>query len=135
MQIFFQKTNLQQKAFTLLEVIFVVIILGIVGSIGSSIIAQVYESYIGQKAVHNASLKTELAINQLSNRLTYRIRNSLLARVPDTNGTAPTSALPLSEVPSTNITHKALEWIGYDNDGFSAQNHLCRCACCWSRVF
>ena len=110
-----------KKAFTLLEVIFVTVILGIVASIGSSIIVQVYESYIMQRSVHNASLKTELAINQLSNRLTYRISKSLLARVPDSNGTAPADALALSEVPTANTTHTALEWIGYDNDGFSAQ--------------
>lgn len=116
------KNRQNKKAFTLLEIIFVIIILGIVASVGSSVIVQVYESYFTQRSIHNASLKTELAIDQLANRLTYRVRRSLLARVPERTGVAPNAALALSEIDANNTTHTALEWIGYDNDGFSAQN-------------
>ena len=115
------KNIYQKKAFTLLEVIMVTVILGIVASIGSSVIVQVYESYFMQRSIHNASLKSELAINQLANRLTYRIGGSLLARKPDSKGVASTNALPLSEILPSNTTHTALEWIGYDNDGFTTQ--------------
>lgn len=110
-----------KKAFTLLEVIFVIIILGIVSSIGSSIIVQVYESYIIQRAVHNASLKSELAINQIANRLLYRVDKSMLARKPLSTGfVLDTDVYPVSDVPLTNVNdYTALEWIGYENDGFS----------------
>ena len=114
-----------KKAFTLLELIFVIVILGIVSSIGSSIIAQVFDSYITQRSVHDASLKTELAINQLTNRLTYRMNNSLIARKPGTvghvNGTDYFSArnVPLDK----RTTFSALEWIGYDSDSFEAQTN------------
>lgn len=112
----------QKKGFTLLELTVVIVILGIVASIGSSVIAQVYESYIVQRSVHNASIKTELAINQLANRLTYRMNRSVLARVPGATGLAPSDATPLSGISLANAqTHTALEWIGYENDGFSAQ--------------
>jgi len=107
----------QQKAFTLLELILVVIILGIVASISSSVIVQVYESYIVQKATHNAALKTELAINQLANRLTYRIDKSLIARNPANNFFVAAKDVTLAE----SNSHTILEWIGYDNDGFSTQ--------------
>ena len=109
-----------KKAFTLLELIFVIVILGIVSSIGSSVIVQVYESYIIQKATHNASIKTELAINQLANRLASRINRSLVAREPNTN-----NILTLQQITTTTLNrddYTALEWIGYDNDGFSATN-------------
>lgn len=109
-----------KKAFTLLEVILVIVILGIVASIGSSVIVQVYESYIVQKATHNASLKTELAINQLANRLTYRINRSLVAREPGTD-----NILTLQQITTTTLNkddYTALEWISYDNDGFSTAN-------------
>ena len=109
-----------KRGFTLLEVIFVIVILGIVASIGSSVIVQVYESYIVQKATHNASIKTELAINQLANRLAYRINRSLVARKP-----ASDSILTLQQITTTTANkddYTALEWIGYDNDGFSATN-------------
>lgn len=110
-----------KKAFTLLEVIFVIIILGIVSSIGSSIIVQVYESYIIQKAVHNASLKSELAINQIGNRLLYRIDKSMLARKPLSTGIVlDTDVYPVSSVPLAKVNdYTALEWIGYENDGLT----------------
>lgn len=110
-----------RKAFSLLELIFVIVILGIVSSIGATIIAQVYESYIIQKAVHNASLKTELTINQLANRLTYRIHKSMLARKPGSTGIVlDNDVYPVSYVPRTKLDdYSALEWIAYENDGFS----------------
>lgn len=112
-----------RQAFTMLELVFVIIILGIVASIGSSVIVQVYESYIMQKVIHNANIKTELAINQLANRLAYRIDMSMLARKPGTTGyTTPTDVYPIQNVPLANINNMSLEWIGYDNDSFSATN-------------
>ena len=55
-----------KSAFSMIEVVFVIVVLGIVASIGSQIIVQVYESYIMQRAMHRTSIKTELAITQLS---------------------------------------------------------------------
>lgn len=111
-----------QKAFTLLEVVMVMVILGIVASISSSAIVNVYGSYISQRAVHDASLKTELAINQLANRLAYRMDRTLLARRPGNTGTvAGTDFFPARSVPvAQRDTFNALEWISYDNDTFDA---------------
>ena len=108
------KTN---TAFTMLEVVMVIVILGIVASIGSSIIANIYEHYLLQRASHSASLKTELAAQQIANLLSYRIPGTTVARDPNdlTDNllvTDPTSA--------SDDTHTQLEWIAADNDGFSA---------------
>lgn len=105
-----------RKAFSLLEVIFVIVILGIVASIGSTIIAQLYENYIMQRATHRVSLKTELAINQIVNRLSYRIGGTLIARNPTTQ-----TFLDVEDTlfGATNRNNIVLEWIGYDNDSFS----------------
>ena len=110
------------KAFTLLEVIFVIVILGVVASIGSSVIVQTFESYIMQRSVHDASIKTELAINQLANRLTYRMDLSLLARKPGQTGTVEgTDFYPARNVPlDKREKFTALEWISYDSDSFEA---------------
>ena len=118
-----------KKAFSLIEVIFVLVILGIVASISSQIIAQVYENYIMQRAVYNVSTKTELVANQIVNRLTYRIQNStisknhaqFLANQGSANGWAVenTDWLPLKDVP-TGSNYTTIEWIGYDNDSFDA---------------
>jgi len=105
-----------RKAFSLLEVIFVIVILGIVASIGSTIIAQLYENYIIQRATHRVSLKTELAINQIVNRLSYRIGGTLIARNPTTQ-----TFMDIEDTlfGATNRNNIVLEWIGYDNDSFA----------------
>lgn len=109
-----------KPAFTMLELVMVIVILGIVSSIGASVIAKVYESYIVQRAVHRASIKTELAINQLANRLSYRIDRSVLAR--DLNGANPIALSDISTGTPNLGDYRILEWIGYENDGFVAQN-------------
>ena len=113
-----RRTVPTQSAFTLLEVVFAIVILGIVASISSSIIVQVYSAYIQQRTVHNASLKSELAINQIANRLLYRINRSVIARNPTTQQFFPLRAVPLAQ----RDAFRALEWIGYDNDSFSTSN-------------
>lgn len=112
------------NAFTMLELIFVIVILGIVASIGSSVIVKVYESYIIQRALHNASLKTELAVNILANRLVHSIDTSVVARVPGNYGSTAADMVRLRTITLAQAqTHRALEWIGYDNDGFTARNN------------
>ncbi len=115
--------NTFKQAFTMIELVFVIVILGIVSSIGSQIIVQVYEGYIMQRAVHDASMKTELAINQLANRLVYRIDMSMLARKTGAAhlGLADTDAYAVQDLPIADVNnYPILEWIGYDNDGLSA---------------
>ena len=98
----------------MLELIFVIAILGIVSSIGASIIAHVYESYIVNRAQHRASIKSEQTLNQISNRLRYAIPGTVGARV--TTGSA---FIPLTEISST-VTRNVLQWVGYDGDSFEA---------------
>ncbi len=108
--------NSFRNGLTMLELVFVIVILGIVASISSSIIAQVYESYIVQRSLYHANMKSELAAMQIGNRLSYRISSSVIGRVPDS-----TTFKPLDELRSTDgETHTVLEWIAYDNDSFSA---------------
>lgn len=107
----------QHHAFTMIELIMVVVILGIVSSIGSEIIAKVYENYILQRATHRASLKTELAAQQIANMLSYRIPGTTLARNP--NNLAD-NVFVTENTEGNDTNHTALEWIGEDNDGFSA---------------
>ena len=102
-----------RKAFTMIELIFVIIILGIISSIGAEIIANVYKGYILQRAQHRASLKTELAATQIANRLAYAIsgtvvrRSSLSGAYEDINV-------------QTATDHPILQWVGADMDSFKA---------------
>lgn len=56
-------------AFSMIELVFVIVILGIISSIGAEVIAQVYESYIVQRAQYRASAKTQIALNQIDHLL------------------------------------------------------------------
>jgi len=102
-------------AFTMLELIFVIIILGIVSSIGAEIIAKVYESYIIQRAHHKASLKTELAALQIANRLRYAIPGTVY-RIKNDNSLEITD----SALTGAGNEYIGLQWIGYDGDSFEA---------------
>jgi len=98
----------------MLELVFVIVILGIVASLGSEIIAKVYQSYIIQRAIHRSTLKTELAALQIANRLAYVIPNTAIGR--KTDGTFES----LDNLSDNNYT--ILEWVGYDNDGLTLDN-------------
>ncbi len=110
-----------RSAFSLIEVIFVLVILGIVASISSSIIAQVYENYIIQEALYSVTTKTEIASTQIVNRLTYRIQGTTIAKDPNSVGFVEgTDWIMLKDIPKTDNNFTTIEWIGYDNDSLSA---------------
>lgn len=102
-----------RKAFSLIELIFVIVILGIVASIGSEIIAKVYGSYIIQRALYRATMKTELALEQIGNRLRYAIAGTVGARADTSH-----SWEEISTVTSSN--DKVLQWVAYDGESFEA---------------
>ncbi len=100
----------------MLELVFVIVILGIVASIGSEMIVKVYESYIIQRAEHRATLKTELAATQIANRLAsaipgtvYRIRTNDTYEPVDSNFPAGVDG----------DDYKGLQWVSSDADSFN----------------
>lgn len=106
-----------RTAFSMIELVFVIVILGIVASISSSTIVEIFKSYIPQKASALASEKTELAAMQISNRLSNSVPWSLT-----THDNAGLKVPLTSPNVSTGDKIEPLEWIGIDNDGFSASN-------------
>ncbi len=101
--------KIKKNAFTLVEMVFVIVVLGIVAVIGNSIIAKIYESYIYSRSVNELQTKTELALTQISKYLSFRVKNSIIARKPSGK------FVSLSDVDGS---YKILEWIGYNNEGF-----------------
>jgi len=114
-----------RKAFSLIEVIFVMVILGIVASLSSQIIVQVYDNYLSQRALYTTTTKTEMVANQIVNRLTFAIDNTRISKVVNNSGTPTggttkgTDWIPLNEI-GVNPNFTTVEWIGYDNDSFAA---------------
>lgn len=104
----------------MLELIFVIIILGIVSSIGAEIIAQIYESYIIQRATHRSSIKTELAATQIANRLTYAVPGTVIGRISQTDATY----RAIDDLDAE--TYTVMQWMGYDADSFIAHTSASR---------
>jgi len=109
--------KLHRNGFTLLELIFVIVILGIVASIGSELIAKTYYHYIIQRAQHRASLKTELAALQIANRLAAAVPGTVIRRL-ETNGSIEGINDPML-LDTTGDTYTVLQWVGADMDSFN----------------
>lgn len=102
-----------KKAFTLIELVMVIVVLGIVASIGADIIANLYENYIKTRAINTLQTQAELVLDQIQKRLTHRIRDSVIAR--DQTGSITPIYVTLSDA---NSSYQIMEWIGKDNESF-----------------
>lgn len=107
-------------AFSMLELVFVIVILGIVASIGSEMIVKVYESYIVQRAEHRATLKTELAATQISNRLASAIPGTVIRRITQIGTTE--GITDLMSLDPSGDTYTVLQWVANDTDSFNYYN-------------
>ncbi len=110
-----QPLSKARSAFTMVELILVTIILGIVSSIGAEIIANAYESFIIQRAHHRASIKTELTVLQVANRLRYAIPGTIYRIKND--DTLESLESPMS---GSGSDYKGLQWVSYDGNSFEA---------------
>jgi prepilin-type N-terminal cleavage/methylation domain-containing protein len=108
------KRNMR-AGYTFLEMTFVIAILGIVASIGSEIIARVYEQYILQRAQYKAAFKTELSALEIANRMRYAIPGTVY-RIKADGSTEPFA----SGLTATGDTYRGLQWIAYDGESFEA---------------
>lgn len=112
------KKVFKKASFTLVEMVFVIVILGILSGFISEIIVHLYRNYI----IQNQSLRMELilqnTVDKISNYIESSIRPSLALR----NGTNITSMDDVQTMVDGNITNdtaatasnRALMWIGKD---------------------
>jgi len=104
----------QKRAYTMIELILVIIVLGIVASIGAEIIVKLYDNYIKTRSINRLQAQTELVLDQIVKRLSFRIKGSVIAR--DINNiNFSTNYVTLSDA---NDSYQVLEWIEKDNDSF-----------------
>jgi len=98
-----------KKAFTMLELVMVMVIMGIIASIGADIIASMYSNYLRSRTINRLESQTEITLEQIAKRLQYRIKESVIARKI---GSSPLALADTTVDSSYNI----LEWIGYSNE-------------------
>jgi len=98
---------MKKQAFTMIELVMVIVVLGIVASIGSEIILSLYNNYLRSRAIHQLESQTEIVLEQIAKRLQYRIKDSTIARKADG------SFIALS---GSDSTYSIIEWIGYSNE-------------------
>ena len=72
-----------KRAFTLLELIIVIVILGIIAMMSFNAIMNIYSNYFQTRTVNELETQTEIALEQISKRLEHRIKPSVIARKTD----------------------------------------------------
>ena len=94
-----------KKGFTLIELVFVIVVLGIISMFGADLYTKIYKSYVHVRAVNQLEARTQNAMMLITNRLEDRIKSSTIGRELSSNEFVPISAL---DDPKYDI----LEWIG-----------------------
>ncbi len=86
----------RRTAFTMLELIFVIVIMGILGKFGVEFLMNAYENYFYSTLQNRLQQQSEAVITQIAARLQYRVKGSILS----SNGS------------------RTLRWIGADIEGW-----------------
>ena len=102
---------MKRSAFTMLELIFVIIVMGILAKFGVELLAKMYDNYIYNTLNSSLQKKSQNAVEMIASRLQYRIKSSIIARKSsDDNFTSLSTA--------NSSDYNILEWVGSDIDGF-----------------
>lgn len=104
---------MRKSAFTIIELLFVIIIIGILSKFGFEFLRQAYENFIFSNINQQLQANSEMAVESIASRLQYRIKDSVIARNP---GVA-FAGLANSTLGANGTV---LEWVGYDIDSLRA---------------
>ena len=102
---------MRKFGFTMIELVFVIVVMGIIGKFGVEFLAQAYKGFIFSNVNHNLQSNSEMAVESIATRLQYRIKDSIIARKSSDN-----SFLALGS--ATGNDYNILEWVSADIDGF-----------------
>lgn len=106
---------MKRSAFTMVELIFVIVIMGILGKFGVEFIMKAYEGFIFSSAQNRLQSQSEAAITQIAKRLQYRIKDSVIAR----GGSSGVDTF--RSLANADGSEQMLEWVGSDIDGWRGE--------------
>ncbi|AQW87585.1 hypothetical protein CPIN18021_0773 [Campylobacter pinnipediorum subsp. caledonicus] len=101
-----------KKAFTLIELIMVIVILAIVAGMTLNLVFVIYKNYVQSESISRVGSQADIILDQISKRLEYRIRSSDIARKSSDN-----SILNLNNS-GLNSSYNILEFIPYSYEAF-----------------
>lgn len=100
-----------KKAFTMLELVFVIVIMGIVASIGAEIIAKLYENYLTTRSINKLQFQTDLVLEKIAKRLTHRIKDSVI-------GQKMAGVNQIVTLSSADADYPIIAWVGKSYESF-----------------
>ena len=65
-----------KRGFTLIELVFVIVVLGIISMFGADLYTKIYKSYVHVRAVNQLEARTQNAMMLITNRLEDRIKTA-----------------------------------------------------------
>lgn len=104
-----------RHAFTMLELVFVIVIVGLLSTFGVEFMVQSYKSYIFSAVNNKLQNESATTIEFIAKRLSYRVKGSTIARYTPLNVT--TNFDSIGDIDDTRA-YRVLEWVGSDVDGF-----------------
>ena len=99
-----------RSAFTMIELVFVIVIMGILGKFGVEFMFQAYNSFIFTNINNTLQSNSASSLEFIASRLQYRIKDSVIAR----------NATTFDSISSINTSknYTMLEWVSTDIDGY-----------------
>jgi len=102
-----------RKAFSMIELVFVIVIMGIIAKFGTEFLAQSYRSFIFSKVNNRLQSDSAMAVEFMASRLQYRIKDSVIARKDEENNENEYKALS-----DADDSYSIIEWVSSDMDGY-----------------
>lgn len=123
---------MKRYAFTMIELIFVIVIMGIMGKFGVEFLAQAYKTFIFSSINNKLQSDSGYAVEYMSKRLENRIKESVIARKTKTSVSAAPDTVPINSASGTS--YNVLEWIAADVESFRGRSDALPNLPAWSGI-
>lgn len=103
-----------RNAFTMIELIFVIVVMGIIGKFGTEFLAQSYDSFIFSKINNTLQSNSAISVEFIASRLQHRIKDSAVVREGNTSDFTSLASAAAADAQKFTV----LEWVSTDVDNF-----------------